>query len=59
MPPPVEPAEAPRNMQKSKMVWEREGHFSKSAVVYPVVVMMEMTWKPPKRMASEKVSYTV
>ena len=28
IPPPVEPAEAPRNMQKSRMFWGREGHVS-------------------------------
>ena len=43
MPPPVDPAIAPRNMQRSKMNLDNGGHLSKSAVANPVVVMMELT----------------
>ena len=42
-PPPVEPAQAPQNMSITSTVREKVGHWSKSAVPKPVVVMMEAT----------------
>ena len=44
-PPPVEPAQAPINISVIIMHCESAGHWLKSAVTNPVVVMMEATWK--------------
>jgi hypothetical protein len=44
-PPPVEPAQAPTNMRHTSIVFENDGHLSKSAVEKPVVVIIELTWK--------------
>ena len=45
MPPPVLPAQAPMNISSTRMLLAKEGHWSKSQVEKPVVVMMDPTWK--------------
>ena len=45
MPPPVDPAHAPMAIRMSSTVLENSGHFAKSAVPKPVVVMTEPTEK--------------
>ena len=45
IPPPVEPAQAPMNINITKMALDKGGHKLKSVVAKPVVVMMEETWK--------------
>ena len=57
MPPPVEPAQAPMNINVTKMALEKVGHWLKSTVAKPVVVMMEETWKNAWRRLSPKDSY--
>ena len=52
IPPPVLPAQAPTNISVTRIVWESAGHMSKSAVEYPVVVMIAPTWKKAFRSAS-------
>ena len=47
--PPVDPAHPPMNIRTRSTYWEKAGHFSKSAVVYPVVVWIETTWKMARR----------
>ena len=47
--PPVDPAHPPMNMRVRSRYWEKGGHFSKSAVVNPLVVMIETTWKIASR----------
>ena len=57
IPPPVLPAQAPININRTMtvlLVWD---HKSKSAVAKPVVVIMEPTWKAAWRSASAPVSY--
>ena len=43
MPPPVEPAQAPQNMRITRIIWEKWGQSTKSAVAKPVVEMMDAT----------------
>ena len=57
MPPPVEPALAPMTMRHSRMVFEKLGHWSKSVVAKPVVVVILETWKAAWRKVSSKVTY--
>ena len=45
IPPPVEPALAPTNISKNKMILEKVGHRLKSQLEYPVVVIIDPTWK--------------
>lgn len=45
MPPPVLPAHAPINISSTRIVREISGQVLKSVVAYPVVVIMEPTWK--------------
>ena len=45
IPPPVLPAQAPININMTRIVREISGHPLKSVVAYPVVVMIEPTWK--------------
>ena len=45
MPPPVEPAQAPKSMRSTSRVRENSGHRSKSTLEKPVVEMMVDTWK--------------
>ena len=45
MPPPVDPAQAPTNINTIKIPLEKVGQVLKSTVAKPVVVMMEDTWK--------------
>ena len=55
-PPPVLPAHAPTNIRKTRMLLESSGHWSKSTVEKPVVVMMEDTWKALCRRVSPKAA---
>ena len=43
MPPPVEPAQAPKIINATKRALEKAGHRLKSTVEKPVVVIMEET----------------
>jgi hypothetical protein len=36
-------------MRARRTYWEKAGHFSKSAELYPVVVWIETTWKRASR----------
>ena len=45
MPPPVLPAQAPTNINTTRIVLENSGQRSKSVVAKPVVVMIVPTWK--------------
>ena len=44
MPPPVDPAQAPQNIRRIRIHLLKAGHRLKSAVEYPVVVMIDPTW---------------
>ena len=44
IPPPVEPAEAPITITRSRTHLESSGHLLKSAVTNPVVVITDATW---------------
>ena len=52
IPPPVLPAQAPINISITSSVLEICGQTLKSVVPYPVVVIMEPTWKNAWRRAS-------
>ena len=52
IPPPVLPAQAPKTIRSNKIIFEKVGHKLKSQEEYPVVVIMEDTWKKAKRTAS-------
>ena len=43
IPPPVLPAQAPTNIRRTRIVLEKTGHWLKSVVAYPVVVIIEPT----------------
>ena len=45
IPPPVLPAQAPTNISITRINLENSDHILKSTVEYPVVVMMDATWK--------------
>ena len=45
MPPPVEPAHAPINIRKTRIIFVKTGQVSKFVVEKPVVVIIEATWK--------------
>ena len=55
MPPPVLPAQAPMNISTTSTLLAKEGHWSKSQVEKPVVVMMEPTWKAACWMAASRL----
>ena len=52
IPPAVEPAMPPMNMSTISMLIAVMGHKLKSVVEYPVVVIIEATWKKECRKAS-------
>ena len=54
-PPPVLPAQAPRNISASRIPFEKLGHRSKSVVANPVVVITVATWKAACRTVSPSV----
>ncbi len=56
MPPPVLPAQAPINISITRMVRESPGHWLKSVVAKPVVVMMDPTWNRAWRRISHTLS---
>ena len=57
IPPPVLPAQAPTNIRNTSIILEVSGHTSKSAVLNPVVVIIEPTWKAALVSASKALSY--
>jgi hypothetical protein len=50
--PPVEPADPPMNMSAKSARRSTAGQSAKSALAIPVVVMIEIVWKKPARIAS-------
>ena len=51
IPPAVEPAEPPTNMSSTSVALAANGHVSKLAVVYPVVVAIDAVVNTPYRIA--------
>ena len=56
-PPPVEPAQAPQNMSKIRIVCENPGHSVKSELPKPVELDSDATVKPAYRSAFENDLY--
>ena len=56
-PPPVLPAQAPININNTRIVFEACGQRSKSWVAKPVVVIMEATWNEAWCSASPRLLY--
>ncbi len=52
IPPAVEPAHPPTNISRTRVILAAVSHLSKSAVAYPVVVVMLTTEKAESRSAS-------
>ena len=54
MPPPVDPAQAPKKERKIKKNGKNVGQELKSVVVNPVVVRIETSWNTPRLMLSSQ-----
>src|SRR5699024_8701772 len=59
IPPAVEPAHPPTNIKENNISLLKVGHWSKSTVEYPVVVIIEPTWKYESLKAVPKLSYPI